>query len=105
MQNFIYSYIRDDNGKRLGIFYGEKVNNGVQIGYSLVNYKKGDKFDLEIGIKEAKEKAPVCWVEIPEKLRNYYASFLVRCSQYYKTEKIFIGYVSSKDLRKSVCNE
>ena len=99
MKNEIYSYIRNDNGKRLGLFYAEQnTSHEINIGYSLVNYDKGDKFDLSMCIGEARKKIPVSHSDIPKHLLRYYVLFLRRCTQYFKKSKINIGTVAVKDL-------
>ena len=92
--NSIYSYIRDDNRNKIGVFYAEKHDdNIVRIGYSKVNLKSGDMFNLNTGINIAKSRIGIDSSNIPSSLKGYYSSFLKRCWLYFKDSMIWIGTV------------
>lgn len=102
MQNSIYSYIRDDNGHRIGLFYGEKGEDGiVRIGYSRVNLKEGDIFDLAKGLEIAKGRLGVNVSEIPFQYFSYYMSFMSRCWSFFKNSKLYVGTMHTKESKNA----
>jgi hypothetical protein len=85
MTNLIYQRVRDRKNQPKGILVAKKTRSGtVKIGYSLTNFKAGDKFDLQAGLNLAINRADKgTTTEVPNSIRNDYLDMVNRACRYF----------------------
>ncbi len=89
MNKEIFEYIRRrKSGKtyKVGIIVGVDNNGVIKIGWSKCNLKSGDEFDLDCGMKMARERAinVECDVMTPDCIRKQVRRFGARAVRYFK---------------------
>ena len=86
MQERIFEYIKNKKGQRIGMLVGMVCNSQIVFGFSQVNLKSGDKFDRNIGMTMAVNRAlgvqdsPTYTTEVYPML----APFANRCVKYFQ---------------------
>lgn len=97
----IVEYVRDKKRRPYGVLYAYPEGSEVRIGFSKCNTKK-DKFNKELGIEIAKERAKKrnitdskyfksnnCPTEnIPKDVLKSLPIFIKRCKKYYKDKVV-----------------
>lgn len=105
-ENRIFEYIRDRKGNRIGVIVGFVKNGQIVTGFSQVNRKLGDVFDVDYGLSLAINRAlginesP----DLPSGVVSQMEAFKVRCMRYFqqaKTLSVNGAYVPSTG--KSSC--
>jgi hypothetical protein len=83
--NQLRKYIRDKNHKPIGIVIAEKIGGEIHWGWSLCNFKKGDRFNREHGIKIAEGRIlHGTNAEMPIAVRECMNLFIPRARKYFK---------------------
>lgn len=84
MQNTIYQRTRDRKNNPKGVLVAKKIRGSVRIGWSLANFKAGDKFNLQEGLKVAEARATGGEGEpIPNSIQDDYSDFVNRSVRYF----------------------
>lgn len=82
--NTIYQRTRDRKNNPKGVLVAKKIRGTVKFGWSLTNFKAGDKFNLEAGLKVATNRAEKSdSVEIPASIQNDYVNMVTRGCRYF----------------------
>jgi len=72
MEPTIIQYIRDRKGRKVGLMYANKTEDGIiEVGYSAANAKAGDKFRKDRGLGMAKARAEKLGKQVRAKLAYY----------------------------------
>jgi len=75
MESTIIQYIRNRKGRKVGLMYANKTEDGIiEIGYSAANEKAGDKFRKDRGLGMAKARAEKHGKQVRAKLAFYKAT-------------------------------
>jgi hypothetical protein len=81
----LVQYVRNNKGQPRGVVIAFKDNsNQVQLGWSLCN--KRDKFDKQIGLHTAVERAAqqIWWTEVPDTVRKLLHEMRERSFRFFK---------------------
>ena len=86
MQDYIFEYIRDRKGLKIGIIASTVHNGMIVTGFSKTNIKAGDKFNKGIGIDWAIERAKgnKRTPQIPKSDIRQFREVQVRALRYFK---------------------
>lgn len=84
-QNIIYARTRDRHNNPNGIVCALKTKRGtIKFGWSKNNLKAGDVFNMEEGLKLAKQRAiEGCKEAIPQSIHNDYTDIVNRSVRYF----------------------
>lgn len=82
--DFIAYIRRADTGEKIGIMLADKVEGKLRIGYSAVNYLKGDVFNKEFGLRIARGRMSKSRVLVKDKLAETIVVFADRAKKYFQ---------------------
>ena len=84
-QNIIYARTRDRKNNPNGIVVALKTKRGtIKFGWAKCNMKAGDVFNMEEGLKLAKQRAiEACKETIPQSIHNDYTDIINRGTRYF----------------------
>jgi hypothetical protein len=84
-QDIIYARTRDRHNNPNGIVCALKTKRGtIKVGWSKCNFKAGDVFNMEDGLKRAKQRAiEGCKETIPQSIHNDYTDIVNRSVRYF----------------------
>jgi hypothetical protein len=84
----IFEYVKNGKNQKVGILVAQRYGKTVSIGWSKTNFKSGDGFKKEDGLKIARERLLkrnlVKPVVIPQIIERNIHQFMVRCARYFK---------------------
>ena len=79
----LVSYVRNRKRQKIGLILARNDHGVVRLGWSQVNRKLGDKFDLATGLAWARSRM-IAPVAIPKNIDNGMARMRIRSTKYFK---------------------
>lgn len=82
----IFEYVKDGKDRKVGILVAQRFGKTVSIGWSKTNFKSGDVFKKDEGLKFARARLhkDLAVQTIPQLVERRIHPFIVRCARYYK---------------------
>ncbi len=86
--------------EKIGVMLADKVDGKLRIGYSAVNYLKGDVFDKEFGIRTARGRMSKNRVLVKDRLAETLTNFAERAKKYFQDAEVDFAIVTFSQVEK-----